>query len=194
MLRLNGSHEFAIVQFLRYDVSKRVSREIKWSMDGIKNLQQSKTMTTHEAAKERNLNETKIRRLCKRLGITITSGNEFAYYPNSDGAVITERKRCGSTVWVFSMLHELGHHHIEGATQKDGRDLHTRTYTDADITDKRRSTRQRAAMYIVNEEHAAWEYGLHLATVHGITIDRTEYERYAASCFAHYLITLAAYV
>jgi|LakMenEpi03Aug12_release.lakeMendotaPanAssembly.Ray.scaffolds.fasta_scaffold247659_1 hypothetical protein len=122
---------------------------------------------------------------CHTNNIEVVSSNVWSYDHNE--RIITEVWRGKPTkVWVYTMLHELGH-----ALTHKTKSFSFRTWRISELGEHSAKDKV-SAVQIMREEMEAWETGFKLAKRLNIQIERKDYDKYASECLFRYMKALPA--
>jgi hypothetical protein len=123
--------------------------------------------------------EKKVRRALADLGIETRRGAAWLYYP--DDSMIVEVWRGKPTqTWLWSMMHEVGHHMLQSKRDYNRRFWRT-AQTKAYVVDRV------SAVQLMKEEILAWEEGLKWAKAIGVEVDQKSYDKYASRFLMRYM-------
>lgn len=126
--------------------------------------------------------EKLVRKEIAKLGLETRSGAAWYYIP--DDGVITEVWRGRPTeTWLWSMMHEVGHHLLQSKRDYNRRFWRT-AQTSAHVVDKV------SAVQLMKEEILAWEEGLKWAKSLGIQVDEKRYDKYASRFLMKYMVNI----
>jgi hypothetical protein len=129
----------------------------------------------------------KFRRYRKQLGkwleqenLILLPGGDDEYHP--EVGTVTYNKNNRLEKQVYSILHECGHHLIQGSGEYIAKH---KVQLDA-LTDGRKTKSLRWRISCLGEEFQAWEQGKELAKTLGIKLNEKSYEDYVAKCLKSY--------
>lgn len=123
--------------------------------------------------------EKRVRKAVAALGLETRRGVYWSYIP--DDLTIKEVWRGKATDgWLWSMLHEVGHHLLHRKRDYGKRFWRT-SQTMAHVVDGV------SGVQIMKEEILAWEEGLKWAAKIGVPVDRKRYDKYASRYLLMYM-------
>lgn len=123
--------------------------------------------------------EKRIRKGVASLGLETRRGAYWSYV--SDELAIREVWRGSATdTWIWSMLHEVGHHLLHRK-----RDYNTRFWRTSQT--KFNVVDGVSGVQLMKEEILAWEEGLKWAAKIGVPVDKERYDKYASRYLLMYM-------
>lgn len=123
--------------------------------------------------------EKLVRNAVAALGLETRRGAAWIYMP--DDGMITEVWRGRPTeTWLWSMMHEVGHHLLHSKRDYNRRFWRT-AQTSAHVVDKV------SGVQLMKEEILAWEEGFKWAKSLGIEVDQVAYDKFAAKYLMNYM-------